>query len=343
VQKFDFVNVFAVTLLAIGVSLFAWGWYLDPPESFRQLMLIHFGDWTPGFVIDGVLLLVLNQVIRSNERRRVISQAASSSNEFALDAVRRCREEGWLQSGIMGGRSFAKARLSTADLSDAKFPRADFSFTDLTGTDLTYADLKGANLKGANLSHADLRWADLTGACLQWADLRNAQLDGANLKGIAADFASIDVHQVETPEFQGALIGGFISPHQIELVKSSFELVLLAGDSTIVRFYERLFDVAPHLRELFTTDVERQARKFLQSLKLIVNSLSSIEHAAPVLDRLGARHRGYGVLPEYYDVVGGVLVETLQEILAEEFTDDVKVAWVAAFQLISTIMRSSNE
>jgi hemoglobin-like flavoprotein len=260
-----------------------------------------------------------------------------------LDAVRRCREEGWLQSGIMGGQCFAKARLSTADLSDAKFPRADFSFTDLTGADLTYADLKGANLRGANLSYADLRWADLAGAYLQWADLRNAQLDGANLKGIAADFASIDVQHVETPEFQSALVDGFISPHQVELVKSSFELILLAGDSTIVRFYERLFDVAPHLRELFTTDVERQARKFLQSLKLIVSSLSSIERAAPVLDRLGDRHRGYGVLPEYYDVVGAVLIETLQEILADKFTDDVKVAWVAAFQLISTIMRSSNE
>jgi nitric oxide dioxygenase len=107
--------------------------------------------------------------------------------------------------------------------------------------------------------------------------------------------------------------------------------------------YQRLFDVAPHLRELFTNDVERQARKFLQSLKLIVSSLSSIERAAPVLDRLGARHRGYGVLPEYYDVVGGVLVETLQELLADKFTDDVKVAWVAAFQLISTIMRASND
>ena len=61
------------------------------------------------------------------------------------------------------------------------------------------------------------------------------------------------------------------------------------------------------------------------------------------MDRLGERHRGYGVLPEYYNVVGGVLIETLQETFAEKFTDDVKGAWVAAFALISTIMRSSNK
>jgi hemoglobin-like flavoprotein len=243
----------------------------------------------------------------------------------------------------MGGQSFAKARLSTADLSGAKFARADFSFTDLTGADLTYADLKGANLRGANLAGADLRWADLAGTCLQWSDLRNAQLDGANLKGIDANFASVDAHLLEVPEFKNALVGGFMSQHQVDLVKSSFDLILVAGDPTIVRFYERLFEVAPQLRQLFTTDVDRQARKFLQSLKLIVSSLSSIENAAPVLDRLGDRHRGYGVLPEYYDVVGAVLIETLQEILGDEFTDDVRVAWVAAFQLISTIMRSSDK
>ena len=126
-------------------------------------------------------------------------------------------------------------------------------------------------------------------------------------------------------------------------MKSSFELILLEGDSVIVRFYERLFDTAPHLRKLFSEDVERQARMFLQSLKVIVNSLSSMERAAPVLNRLGNKHRGYGVATEDYDVVGGVLIETLQETLGEKFADDVRDAWVAAFQLISTIMRTSSD
>ena len=241
-RKFDFVDIFALILLAVGVGLFAWGWYLDPPESFRQLTLSHFGDWTPGLVIDGILLLVLNQVIHRTDRKRVISQAPSLSNEFALDAVRRCREEGWLQNGFMVNKSFTKARLSTADLSDALLTGADFSFADLAGADLTHAGLKGARLRGANLVGADLRWADLTGACLEWADLRNALLDGANLKGSVADFASVDAQHADTLELRGALVGGFLSPHQIELVRSSFELILSEGDTAIVRFYERLFN-----------------------------------------------------------------------------------------------------
>ena len=342
-RKFDTVDFLALALLSVGLFLFALGWSLDPPASTRNLILTHFGDWTPGFVIDGILLLVLNRVIRSNERRRVIRQVASLSNEFALDAVRRCREEGWLQSGILSNMDFAKARLSTADLSDAMLAGVDLSFADLSGADMTNANLSGANLKGTNLTNADMRWSDLSGARLHWSDLRNAQLEGAKLEGMTAKFASVDPHYGSIPGFQHAVVGGFLSAHQVELVGQSFNQLMEAGDSAIVRFYDKLFETAPQFRELFSSDVDRQARKFLQSLKLIVNSLSSLERAAPVLNSLGRRHEGYGVKPEDYDVVGAVLIATLQEILGEDFTKEVEVAWTAAFKLISTAMRSSVE
>ncbi len=74
-----------------------------------------------------------------------------------------------------------------------------------------------------------------------------------------------------------------------------------------------------------------------------VSSLSCLERAAPVLNSLGRRHQGYGVKPEDYEVVGAVLIATLQEVLREKFTEEVKVAWTAAFKLISTAMRTSVE
>jgi hemoglobin-like flavoprotein len=340
--KFDLVDLLAVTLLLAGVGLFAWGLQLDPPATAQELVSVTFGDWTPGLVIDGALLFILNRVIHSHERKRVISQVASLSNEFALDAVRRCRDEGWLQDGTLANKGFVKARLASADLSDAKLAGVDLSFANLAGADLTYAELRGANLKGANLAGADLRWADLSAANLDWADLRSAELDGVELVGVSAEFASVDSHYAETAEFRNAVVGGFLSVQQVALVTSSFELVLRAGDSVIVGFYGRLFETAPEFKQLFTTDVNRQARKFLQSLKMIVGSLASTERAAPVLHRLGDRHRGYGVKPEDYDVVGGVLIETLQETLGDEFTTEIREAWTAAFSLISSLMRTSN-
>jgi len=148
VPKFDFVDLLAFTLLLAGIGLSGWGMYIAPPASIQELVSVTFGDWTPGLVVDGALLFILNRVIHSHERKRVISQVASLSNEFALDAVRRCRDEGWLQDGTLVNKSFIKARLASADLSDSKLAGVDFSFADLTGADLTYAELKGANLRG---------------------------------------------------------------------------------------------------------------------------------------------------------------------------------------------------
>lgn len=340
VHRFDLVESFAVTLLAVGAGLVVWGLYLEPPGSINELVLSHFGDWSPGFFIDGLLLLVINRVIRSNERNRVISQVGSLSNEFALDAVRRCREESWLEGGMMEHKHFAKARLSTADLSGAKLAGTDLSFADLSMTDLTHADLQGVSFTGANLSGSDLRWANLTGADLQWSDLRNTQLEGAILDNIKVTFAAIDAEHATSPAFHDAIAGGLLSEHQVELVQSSFDLLLSLGDPAIVRFYEKLFTAEPDLREMFSPEIDRQARKFLQSLKLIVTSLSSTERAAPVLQRLGDRHRGYGVKPDHYDVVGEVLIDTLDELLGDAGTDEVLDAWRSAFRLISSIMNS---
>lgn len=337
-HKYDSVDALAVVLLGLGAALLAWGFTLEPPASLNELVSGHFDDWTPGLVIDGVLLLILNRLLRNHERKRVISQVASLSNEFALDAVRRCRDEGWLTSGTMAGRHFTKAKLAGADLSSARLARADLSFADLQGADLTHADLNGARLKGANLRGADLRWSDLRGTDLDWSDLRGAQLDGATLEGLKANFASVDKDLAGFPAFRHSVVGGFLSPWEIELVNQSFDALMKQGDSAIVMFYERLFQKAPQLRAAFSAGIERQAGKFLQSLKLIVSSLSSIERAAPVLQRLGERHRGYGVEEAHYALVGEVLIDTMSASLGPSFGDDAREAWGSAYRLIASIM-----
>ena len=342
-RKLDLIDILALLFIVVGAGLFAYGLFLDPPSSFDEMLLTHFRDWAPGFIIDGVLLLIINNVIHMHERRRVISQVGSLSNEFALDAVRRCRDEGWLQSGMMSGKRFASARLGSADLSDSKLSGADFSFADLSGADLTHADLKGVDLKGANLHGADLRWADLSRACLHWADLRGANLTGARLGGVEAEFALVDKTHLMVSELENAVVGGFISKRQADLVKSTFKQFLESGDSGSIRFYEHLFEKAPHLRKLFGDDIERQARMFIQSLNVIVGSLSSTERAARVLKRLGEKHHGYGVETDHYSVMGTVLVATIRDVLGDDFSDEATEAWTAAVRLISSIMISASD
>lgn len=84
-------------------------------------------EWAPSFLLDGMLLGVVNRILRGQERKRVLSQISSLSREFALDATRRARDEGWLYDGSLCGRGLSRASLQGADLANVRF----------AGTDLT--------------------------------------------------------------------------------------------------------------------------------------------------------------------------------------------------------------
>ncbi len=336
--ELDDIERFALVLVGLGALLVLWGTLLDAPASLNDAVRVNAHDWAPGLVIDGLLLWVVNGIIRRNERDRTISQVGSLSREFALDATRRAREEGWLTGGGMAGRSLSRASLEGADLSQAVLPGTDLSYSDLRQVTLAYADLRGADLTGADLAGADLRWADLRGAILRWTDLRSALLDGAHLEGVDARFASVDARQADRPELAAALVGGFLDDDQVREVRRTFDLLADQGTAPIELFYQRLFQRVPHVRHLFHGDEGRQARKFLQSLRVIVSALHTPMKHVAVLQGLGERHEGYGVEPEHYQIVGETLIGVFADRLGADFTSEARRAWERAFELMATIM-----
>ncbi len=63
-----------------------------------------------------------------------------------------------------------------------------------------------------------------------------------------------------------------------------------------------------------------------------------------ILDPLKAvavRHVGYGVRPEHYTYMGNALLRTLKKGVGEEFTPELRNAWVASFQTLATIMKDA--
>lgn len=337
-QRLDEIERFALLLIGLGLVLVVWEGWLQPPVSLADAVTGNAHDWAPGLVVDGLMLWVVNGIIRRHERNRVLSQVGSLSREFALDASRRAREEGWLTGGEMAGRSLSRASLEGADLTKAALGGSDLSYADLRGATLAYADLRGTDLTGADLAGADLRWADLTGATLRWADLRSALLDGAHLDGVDVRFASVDSRQAERPELDGAIVGGFLAEDQVQEVRRTFDLIVDQGTEPIELFYRRLFEQAPWVRHLFQEDEGRQARKFLQSLRVVVSALHTPMKHVAVLQGLGERHEGYGVKPEHYALVADTLLGVFAERLGEDFTLEARRAWERAFELMATIM-----
>ena len=128
---------------------------------------------------------------------------------------------------------------------------------------------------------------------------------------------------------------------QVTLVQESWEQVLPIADTAAQLFYQRLFELDPSLRQLFTqTDMEEQRKKLMQMITVAVRGLARLDELAPAVEALGNRHAGYGVTDAHYDTVATALLWTLEQGLGEGFTPEVRDAWIETYTILATVMQS---
>lgn len=124
----------------------------------------------------------------------------------------------------------------------------------------------------------------------------------------------------------------------IDRVQQSFKQVVPIADQVGPIFYARLFETHPELRPMFGADIAPQAKKLVQMLALVVNSLHRLDTILPAVQDLARRHKGYGVADAHYPVVGETLLWTLEQGLGDAFDADLKRAWTTAFTVLSGAM-----
>jgi methyl-accepting chemotaxis protein len=125
----------------------------------------------------------------------------------------------------------------------------------------------------------------------------------------------------------------------LEALETSFDLIAPRGDELMDVFYSRLFAAAPAVKPLFAnTDLQRQKSMLLAVLVLLRKSLRDLGTIVPKLHDLGARHVGYGARPEYYPIVGEVLIASMAEIAGPAWTSEYERAWAEAFAIVSGAM-----
>ena len=133
-----------------------------------------------------------------------------------------------------------------------------------------------------------------------------------------------------------------MTPQQIALVQSTFEKIRPISQAAAEMFYGRLFELEPSLRPLFSEDMKEQERKLMATLEIMAKGLSVQEVILPALQELGKRHVRYGVKPEHYGTVASALLWTLDQGLGEEFTLDVREAWIEAYTLMAGVMKEAS-
>lgn len=131
---------------------------------------------------------------------------------------------------------------------------------------------------------------------------------------------------------------------QIKLVKQSWRLFrniepAIVGDL----FYSKLFAENPSLKKMFPKDMTQQYNKLIDMITVIVIRLDHLELLTEDITAMAQRHKGYGVKPEHYQLVGGALLWTLEKGLGKDWTPQVKDAWVTCYNLLSSIMITASE
>ena len=131
-----------------------------------------------------------------------------------------------------------------------------------------------------------------------------------------------------------------MNTREIELVQESFAKVQPIAVGAARLFYQRLFEIDPSLRPMFRGDLEQQGRKLMQIIGVAVGSLRQWDKIRPAVEEMGQRHAHYGVRDEHYATVAAALLWTLEQGLGKEnFTDEVRDAWVAMYVRVSEAMQ----
>jgi hemoglobin-like flavoprotein len=134
-----------------------------------------------------------------------------------------------------------------------------------------------------------------------------------------------------------------MTPEQVALIQDSFRKVLPVQTLAAAWFYGRLFELDPSLRPLFCGDMNKQGRKLMDALDVVVENLDDIESLLPGIRNLGRRHARYGAQAQHFETVGQALILTLEEVLGEDFTDDTREAWTVAYGLLASTMIGAME
>ncbi len=129
----------------------------------------------------------------------------------------------------------------------------------------------------------------------------------------------------------------------IRLLRENFELVLHRDQTFPRRCYEILFERHPEARNLFGRNSPGVQHAMLgQSLMMLFDRFEDEQWLHRYLEDLGAKHVGYGIMPEMYGWVYDALVSAVAEVSAGDWTDAHLQAWTEVYELIAELMVSPN-
>ena len=146
--------------------------------------------------------------------------------------------------------------------------------------------------------------------------------------------------------------GDQITADQMAQVQASWVHVKALDESYEAQgviLFRHIFTIAPQALPLFPfkdeTDLynsDKLKKHGKNVVKHVERAITDFEGMNDALDKLGGRHKGYGILPEHFDIVGQALILTLGDALGDKFTDELKAIWVKVYALLTKTMKGNH-
>jgi hemoglobin-like flavoprotein len=131
-----------------------------------------------------------------------------------------------------------------------------------------------------------------------------------------------------------------LSAAEVLMVQDDWKRVVPIASTAANLFYDKLFELDPTLRGLFSQNLTEQKKKLVQMIGVAVAGLNDLPKLVPAVRDLGRRHVGYGVKAEHYATVGSALLWTLRQGLGTSFDADHEAAWAKVYDLLATTMQT---
>ncbi|MDR6858186.1 NO-inducible flavohemoprotein [Variovorax guangxiensis] len=132
-----------------------------------------------------------------------------------------------------------------------------------------------------------------------------------------------------------------LTPSTIATVKATAPVLAEHGFTIIQRFYERLFEAHPELKNLFNMRHQErgeQQRALAAAVLAYAVNIDNLQALGPAVARITNKHASLNVLPEQYAVVGQHLLGAIKEVLGDAATETILGAWAQAYQALADLM-----
>ncbi|MGL5700975.1 MAG: NO-inducible flavohemoprotein [Kluyvera sp.] len=124
----------------------------------------------------------------------------------------------------------------------------------------------------------------------------------------------------------------------IATVKATIPLLVETGPKLTAHFYDRMFTHNPELKEIFNMSNQRngdQREALFNAIAAYASNIENLPALLPAVEKIAQKHTSFQIKPEQYDIVGGHLLATLDEMFSPG--QEVLDAWGKAYGVLAGV------